>query len=58
MKSKPVPKQCKSCPHFHTGGIKEGGYDRWCCHFGKTAPAAIGQCENTGFRKGEKPAVG
>lgn len=43
-----IPKECRSCLHFHSSGVKEGGYDRWCCNFGKPTYRIIGHCRNKG----------
>lgn len=45
-----VEKQCKTCRHFWTKGIKNGKYDRWCCKYGREASKAIGHCKlNNGY---------
>jgi hypothetical protein len=40
-----IPKECKSCSKYWTGGIKEGGHNMWCCKYGRPAPKAIGECK-------------
>lgn len=40
----PIPKRCRPCRSLHTGGIKDGKHDRWCCHFGNAAHKVQAQC--------------
>lgn len=51
MKNKPMPQQCKSCAYLWRHGVKDGKHDRWCTHFGKSAPEAYGHCKNIGGYK-------
>ena len=46
-----VLRQCKDCTFFHTGGIKDGKYDRWCCHFGKPAKYVLNHCKILNAKK-------
>lgn len=39
-----IPQDCHGCPFLHTGGVKDGKHDRWCCQFGKPSYEAIGRC--------------
>jgi len=50
MKAK-IHKHCKGCKLLSTTGIKDGVHNNWCCHFGKHALKAVGQCKQTGFRE-------
>lgn len=51
MKSKSAPpKYCKKCGYLHTGGIKDGTYNRWCCHFGQPAIKIWKHCKLAGGR--------
>ena len=43
-----ISNQCRTCKKLHTGGIKGGKYDRWCCKYGKEASKAIGHCKVKG----------
>jgi hypothetical protein len=43
-----IPDQCKTCSSFWRYGIKDGKNNRWCCHYGKPAAKAIGECKQKG----------
>lgn len=48
--SRDIPKECHGCPFLHTGGVRDGKHDRWCCQYGKPAYEAIGRCRLVGGR--------
>lgn len=45
-----TPDHCKNCVRFSRSGISRGGYDRWCCYYGKPAVKAVGVCKNQGTK--------
>ena len=51
MNRKYTPEQCKECRNFHTKGVKDGKYNRWCCYFSGPAYKKLGQCKlQNGFK--------
>ena len=45
-----IPNHCKGCRALHTGGIKDGKNNAWCCQFGKPAAKAETHCINSNAR--------
>jgi len=54
---KSIPDQCRTCVYLWTHGVKDGKHDRWCTHYGKPAPAAIGHCKQMGGYKPKTHSV-
>ena len=46
-----IPDYCKPCKSLHTGGVKDGTHDRWCCHFSRAASKAENHCRNMNARR-------
>lgn len=56
MAKAPIPVRCKGCLLLHTGGQKNGVYDRWCCRFGNAAAKVQAQCIQSGAKRLPTPS--
>lgn len=44
MKERKILDKCKKCKLLSRHGIKDGKYNKWCCHYGKPSYKAISHC--------------